>query len=84
MGKTNPLNNMDMAEFIRLQKTKDESEQSWSVNVADVDDVTFDLSVKNPNTLEEAPLRAPQEILNEMEVLDFETKDILANIKELL
>jgi len=84
MGKTNPLNDKDLAEFIKLQKTQDESEQSWNINIADVDKATFDLSVKNPNTPEEAPLRSPQEILTEMEILDLETKDILASIKELV
>ena len=66
LGKTNPLNDKDMADFINLQKTKDESEQSWTVKIADVDESTFDLSAKNPNTPEEEALRKPQEILNEM------------------
>ena len=84
MGKTNPLNNKDMAEFINLQKTRDESEQSWSINFADIDDATFDLSAKNPNTPEEASLRSPKEILTEMENLDIETKHIFERIKEML
>jgi len=84
MGKRNPLNDKDLAEFVKLQKTQDESEKSWNINIADVDEATFDLSVKNPNTPEEAPLRSPQEILAEMEALDLETKDILASIKELV
>jgi len=84
LGKTNPLNDKDMAEFTQLQKTKVESEKSWMVNVADINADTFDLSVKNPNTPEEAPLRSPEEILTEMETLDSETKDILGSIKELI
>ena len=84
MGKTNPLNDKDMAEFIELQKTKPESEKSWMVNMVDVDMDTYDLSVKNPNTTEEAPLRDPEEILAEMETFESETKDILASIKDLI
>jgi type I restriction enzyme M protein len=84
MGKTNPLNDKDMAEFIELQKTRDESEQSWNIKFTDIDEATFDLSVKNPNTPEEAPLRSPEEILTEMETLDSETKLILNKIKELI
>jgi len=84
LGKINPLNDNDMADFIKLQKTKDESEKSWNINIADVDENTYDLSVKNPNTPEETPLRSPQEILTEMEALDLETKRILASIKELV
>jgi len=84
MGKTNPLNDKDMASFVELQKSKPETEQSWSVNIADIDEATFDLSVKNVNTPEEAPLRSPEDILAEMEDLDTETNNILQSIKELI
>lgn len=84
MGKTNPLNDKDMEEFITLQQTKPESENSWILNVNDLDENTFDLSPKNPNTPEEAPLRSPEEILAEMETLDEETNSILNQIKELI
>lgn len=84
MGKTNPLNDNDMSSFIELQKTKPETEQSWNLRVADIDEATMDLSVKNPNTPEESPLRAPTEILSEMESLDAETNSILQSIKELI
>ncbi len=51
---------------------------------ADIDETTFDLSVKNANTPEEAPLRSPEDILEEMERLDLETSSILESIKELI
>jgi type I restriction enzyme M protein len=84
MGKMNPLNDKDMADFISLQKTREESDQSWILDIADVDDSNYDLSVKNPHTLEEVPLRSPQEILTEIEELDLETKNILTSIKSIL
>ena len=87
MGKTNPLNDKDMEDFVTLSAVegqKPETEQSWNVNVADIDETTFDLSVKNPNTPEEAALRSPEEILDEMVYLDKETKSILNSIKELI
>ena len=84
MGKTNSLNDDDMAEFIELQKNKAKSEKSWAVNIADVNTKNYDLGVKNPNAPEEAPLRSPQDILEEMQTLDSETKNILGSIKELI
>lgn len=84
MGKTNPLNDKDMAEFVKIQKTQPETEKSWNIKLSDINIDTFDLSVKNPNTPEEAPLRAPQEILTEIEQLDSETNSILQSIKELV
>ena len=84
MGKTNPLNDDDLKEFINLQGSKPETEQSWKLKLAEVDEATYDLSIKNPNTPEETPLRSPQDILAEMETLDNETKTILQSIKELI
>jgi type I restriction enzyme M protein len=49
LGKTNPLNDDDLREFVELQATFAESEKSWFVDVADIDQESFDLSVKNPN-----------------------------------
>jgi type I restriction enzyme M protein len=84
LGKTNPLNENDLAEFVALQKTLADSENSWSVNVANIDQSTFDLSVKNPNKKEEAALRQPQAILEEMKALDEESAEILNSILELI
>jgi type I restriction enzyme M protein len=84
LGKTNPLNENDLAEFVTLQKTFADSENSWSVKIKDIDQSTFDLSVKNPNKKEEAALRQPQAILEEMKALDEESAEILNSILELI
>ena len=84
MGKTNPLNDADLAEFVELQKTFADSEQSWTVDAGDVDEESYDLSVKNPNAPEEEPLRSPEEILDEIEALDAESAEVLAGIREML
>jgi type I restriction enzyme M protein len=84
MGKTNPLNEADMAEFVKLAKTKGDSAKSWSVDVAEVNTDNYDLSAKNPNRAEEAPLRDPKTILREMRELDAKTKGLLDNIMALL
>lgn len=84
MGKTNPLNDNDLAEFIELQKTFADSPKSWSIDVADVNTDTYDLSVKNPNKSDEVVHRSPQEILEEIAALDAESADILASIRGLL
>jgi len=80
LGKTNPLNEADLADFVTLQKTKTNSDNSWSVDVANVDQTTFDLSVKNPNKGGEAVLRSPKAIIEEMGKLDKESACILKNI----
>ena len=84
MGKTNPLNDADLAEFVELQQTKADSGKSWSVDVAAIDTATYDLSVKNPNGGEEVIHRSPQAIMAEIAALDAESAEVLANIRALL
>ena len=84
LGKTSPLNDADLAEFVELQKTFADSEKSWTVNISDIDKTTFDLSVKNPKGAEIIEHRDPQNILNEIAELDAQSADVLATIRELL
>ena len=84
MGKTNPLNDVDLIEFVELQKTFGDSEKSWSLNVTAVNNSTFDLSVKNPTGGEIIAHRSPQDIMDEIAALDAEAAEVLATIRELL
>ena len=84
LGKTNPLNDDDLAEFVKLQKTFADSPKSWSVDAASIDKTTFDLSVKNPNGGEEVTHRSPQKIMDEIAALDAQSAEVLANIRGLL
>ncbi len=84
LGKTNAINENDLADFIELQKTKADSENSWSINIKDIDQTTFDLSAKNPNKKVEAPLRHPKKILEEIIALEKENAVLLNSILKLL
>ena len=84
LGKTNPLNDADLAEFVELQKTKADSPKSWTIDAATIDQTTFDLSAKNPNGGEAVVHRSPLEILDEIAALDAESAEVLARIKALL
>lgn len=84
LGKTNPLSEKDLEEFVELQKNNGESDNSWVVNVNDLDAETFDLSVKNPNKKDDSVLREPKEILKEIGDLDEESKKILSKIREII
>jgi type I restriction enzyme M protein len=80
LGKTNPLNEKDLEAFVKAQKTRADSENSWSIDVKDIDQTTFDLSAKNPNKKAEKELREPKEILEEMNKQDMEIQAILSKI----
>lgn len=84
LGKTNPLNDKDLAEFVTLQKTKADSDKSWSVTTSELDQTTWDLSVKNPNKNDEVVLRKPLVILDEMADLDNQSAELLSSIRGLI
>jgi type I restriction enzyme M protein len=81
LGKTDPLNEKDFAEFLKLYKKKEDSLNSWTVDIPTLDQKTFDLSVKNPNKAEEVALRSPKEIIKSLELLDKEAEKILKKLK---
>ena len=52
LGKTRPLNENDLAEFVAVfkgEKKGEGLEAVWSIDPKTIDQETFDLSVKNPN-----------------------------------
>ena len=84
MGKTNPLNERDLEDFIQSAATQAETDNSWLVDIADINTDTWDLTVNNPNRVEEVDNRTPQEIIAEIEQLDAQAAEALQAIKELL
>ncbi|MGL4393316.1 MAG: N-6 DNA methylase [Fusobacteriaceae bacterium] len=84
LGKTNPLNEDDLAEFVDLQKNYADSENSWTTNVVDLNPETYDLSVKNPNKKEDVIYREPSEIISQIKLCDKESLEILKKIESIL
>lgn len=84
MGKTNALNDTDLLEFVELQVEKKDSSKSWSLEIFNINTDTYDLSVKNPSGGEITALRKPQEILDEIAVLDAESAEAMIMVRELI
>lgn len=80
LGKTDPLNEKDFADFLKLYKKKEDSEKSWTVKIEDVAQSSFDLSVKNPNAPEEVALRSPKEIIKSLQKLEKEACEIIKKL----
>ena len=83
LGKTNPLSEADLEEFIRLQKTQTESENSWLLDVSTLGE-DCDLSVKNPNKTEIIDERTPSQILDTIASLNADSAELINQIRELL
>ena len=83
LGKTNPLSEADLADFVALQKTKTDSANSWTLDVTEMlkdEKSPLDLSVKNPNKKEEKVLRDVAEIIAEMQTLNKQSDELLKEL----
>lgn len=84
LGKTNSLNEKDLADFKALQKTKATSDNSWTISTDGINKKTWDLTSNNPNVKDTSEKRTPTEILAEIAALDKEAAVAMNKIKELL
>lgn len=84
LGKTNALNDADMAEFLETQRVFQTGPKSWVIRAADVDRESWDLSVKNPHAPHAAAERSPQEILDAIAALDAKSTRMLERVRALL
>jgi type I restriction enzyme M protein len=84
MGKTSPLNDADVADFVAQQARFAQGLNSWSIAADAIDPASCDLTVRNPNAPGAEALRSPQEILDEIAGLGAENAEILARVRELL
>ena len=82
IGKGQPLNVDDLDEFKNLSKDS-KSKNTWTLNIENLNQDTFDLGVVNPNTEEEV-LPEPSDILNEIENLEKESSILSKEIKKLI
>jgi type I restriction enzyme M protein len=84
LGKTNPLNDEDLKDFVALQAKLKDSENSWTVDAKTISKGSYAITVKNPNKADEDELRDPKDIIAEMAALDGESAAILAGIGRML
>lgn len=83
LGKTNALNESDLQEFLTLQKSRKESENSWLLDASILNDYC-DLSVNNPNKVEKVDTRTPYQILEHITLLNEDNASLLNDIAKLL
>ena len=84
MGKSNPLNEKDLVEFINLSKKQQLGENSWIVDIKNIDTKTYELKVINPNNTEKIDRRSAQEIIKDIEDITKQISEEFKKIKELI
>lgn len=80
LGKTSPLNMSDLADFLEKFKSRENSENSWTVSIDSINQTTYDLGVKNPYEVETEELKDPKQILEDIRSIDSEIASILSEI----
>ena len=81
IGKGQPLNLDDLDEFINLTKDT-KSENTWLVDIKDINQDTYDLGAINQ--YEEEVIPEPSAILKDIEDLDKESTNLLKELKKLI
>jgi type I restriction enzyme M protein len=82
IGKGQPLNLDDLNEFINLKKDT-KSENTWTIDIKDINPETYDLGVVNPN-IEEEVLPEPSKILDKIVDLEKESSKLLNDLKKMI
>lgn len=84
VGKRTPFTLERFEEFFRLLPERGESDRSWSVSRAEIEDKGFDLKAVNPNAKTEEDTRTPKELLDVIEAKGREVAEALATLRTLL
>ena len=79
--KTAPLTLDHFAEFFDLLPERADSERSWSVSRAEIEERGYDLKAVNPHRAAEADGRTPEQLLAEIEARGRELGDALAGLR---
>jgi type I restriction enzyme M protein len=82
LGKTEPLNEEDLSEFVNSFKSKPESENSWFISISDINTNTYDLSVKNPSKNKKSTIDNPEIIFDKILQLNDESSLFLKKIND--
>ena len=82
IGKGKPLSLNDLEEFRNLIQDSN-SQNTWTIDVKNINQDTFDLGVVNPN-IEEEVLPEPSEILKNIEELEKESSELVSELKKLI
>lgn len=83
LGKTTPLNDKDLDEFVLYQPARKPSARSWVIDAGTVDKRTCDLSVFSPHAEVTSNLRTPTEILGEIAELDVQAARAISTVRAL-
>ena len=83
VAKRKPLTASHFDEFLKLLPGREESENSWTVTRADIEEKNYDLKAVNPNRVEDVDTRTPEDLLDIIEQKGSEIQAALAMLRKL-
>ncbi len=81
VGKKSPLTVKHFEDFFRLLPQRGDSERSWTVPRAKIEEKNFDLKAVNPNAKSNEDTRTPEELLDLIEAKGREVSEALAALR---
>lgn len=82
LTKNKPIQYEHFKEFLNIWKDRNETENSWVVNVNDIKD--YDISAKNPNKIEVIEHKSPIELVENIKDNNREINDLMDEIEAIL
>jgi type I restriction enzyme M protein len=83
VNKRNPLTSASFEGFFELLPTRGDSDNSWTVSRAEIEEKNYDLKAVNPNRHEVVDTRTPDELLDIIERKGKEIQDLLSTLRGL-
>ncbi len=84
VGKKNPLTVDDFKQFFELLPTRGDSERSWTVPRAAINEKGYDLKAVNPNAKSNEDTRTPEELLDIIEAKGKEVAEAVAALRGIM
>lgn len=82
LTKNKPILYEHFKEFLKVWKDRTLTDNSWIVNVNDIDD--YDISAKNPNSIEEIEHKSPLELVENIKENNLEINNLMDEIEAIL
>ena len=76
-----PLTQAHFDDFLRLLPDRADSDKSWTVTRAEIEELNFDLKAVNPNAVIDVDTRTPEELIAEIEARGREVAEALGELK---
>lgn len=84
LGKTSPLREDDLADFLTRRSSRRLSDDSWTVMRKDIHPDTYDLSVRNPSRKAQPSLPLPSDLIQQIRSMDEQCGALISNVARLL